>query len=238
MDAMTDELDLLRRHAATLFELADDGVIVRVNERDGAPAPRAFVARGRSARLVLVRRDVPAALAADLRRAAAELPAWTGGRPDPGLADPLVRLLDGGGTVEAVTAGPAFRFVERVGLASGDLDVRLIDATSEALLARHFPYTRSVLHERRPVAGIVVERQVVSACYSARRGEQACEAGVDTIEEYRGRGYAPIVVAAWRDAVDRDGLEPLYSTTWENAASLSVARQLRLEAYADTLAIT
>lgn len=79
---------------------------------------------------------------------------------------------------------------------------------------------------------------VVSACYSARRTAAACEAGVDTEEPYRGRGYAPLVVAEWRKVVELAGAVALCSTAWDNAASLGVARKLSLVPYAETLSLT
>lgn len=54
----------------------------------------------------------------------------------------------------------------------------------------------------------------------------------------RGRGLAPLVVAAWREAAERSGRQPLYSTSWDNEASLRVARKLGLIAYADTFSLT
>jgi hypothetical protein len=201
-----------------------------------------FVARGRSARLVLVRHDLRADLATKVGDATARVPAWNGGATPASMVEALAGALEDDGlagvaTAGMATAGPAFRFGERVHLSARGLDLRRIDHGLDALLLPHFPYTRSVLVLRGPVVGIVEDGAVVSACCSARRGATACEAGVDTIEGYRGRGYAPIVVAAWRDAVEREGLAPLYSTSWENGASLAVARKLRLVAYAETLSI-
>ena len=113
-----------------------------------------------------------------------------------------------------------------------------IDERSANLLNRYFPYTRSVLADRMPVVGVVVEGSVVSACFSARRGPIACEAGVATEEAYRGRGFGAAVVAAWRHAVEADGRVPLYSTSWDNAASLGIARKLGLIPYAETLSLS
>lgn len=85
---------------------------------------------------------------------------------------------------------------------------------------------------------LIEDGAVVSACYSARRTAAACEAGVDTEESYRGRGYAPLVVAGRRTVVELTGAVPLYSTTWDNAASLIVARKLSIVPYAETLSLT
>jgi GNAT superfamily N-acetyltransferase len=61
--------------------------------------------------------------------------------------------------------------------------------------------------------------------------------GVATEEAYRGRGFGVAVVSAWRVAVESEGRMPLYSTWWDNAASLGVARRLGLVAYAETLSL-
>jgi predicted GNAT family acetyltransferase len=84
---------------------------------------------------------------------------------------------------------------------------------------------------RQPCLAIVDHGRLASLCYSARNTPVAAEAGVDTLEEFRGRGYAPAVVAAWARAVRREGRVPLYSTSWDNLASRSVARKLGLVMY-------
>jgi predicted GNAT family acetyltransferase len=81
-------------------------------------------------------------------------------------------------------------------------------------------------HRRRPG---------VAACYSARSSPIAREAGVWTEEAWRGRSFGTLVVAAWRNEVVRTGAQPLYSTSWDNAASLALARRLGLHAYAETV---
>ena len=59
----------------------------------------------------------------------------------------------------------------------------------------------------------------------------AHEAGVDTLEAYRRRGYAASAVAAWALAVRALNLVPLYSTSRDNEASQGLARRLGLVQY-------
>ena len=87
-------------------------------------------------------------------------------------------------------------------------------------------------------AALVVDGAVPSSCYSAGHRPHACEAGVATMEPYRGRGFGALVVSAWRDAVEREGRWPLCSTAWDNGASRAIARRLGLVAYVDTRTLT
>ena len=78
----------------------------------------------------------------------------------------------------------------------------------------------------------------VSACFSSRTSAGASEAGVETLPEFRRRGYASAVTAAWARHVRAAGRVPLYSTSWDNLASQHVARRLGLLLYGADLHIT
>jgi RimJ/RimL family protein N-acetyltransferase len=245
------ELDLLRLHASVLFDIDETGRLVGVNEPGGGAPPRLFLARGRREHQLWLRTDVTPKTADACRWIADGLPPWTGQPTDRSLFDPLRAAVgsdfdprgaspDGELPAAAEWQGPALRFGPQATTSSDDetAAVQRIDAASAHLLERHFPYTRQVLDSRIPVLGVVLDGWVVSACYSARRRPSAAEAGVATEEPYRGRGLAAMVVAAWRDAVERDGGVPLYSTSWDNGASRALARKLGLAAYAETFSLT
>jgi hypothetical protein len=228
---------LLRQHAAVLFRMDGDARLIGLNEPGDEPAPRMFLVRGRVSRLVWFRADVPDRTVEACRVIVDQLPPCDGEQPDRSLFELLRVALARDVPIESEESGPAFRFGERVGLPRGH-DVQLIDETSAHLLERYFPYTRAVLASRRPVVGAIVDGWVVVACFSARSRPAACEAGVATEEQFRGRGLAPLVVSAWRDALEREDRMPLYSTSWGNRESRRVARKLRLILYADTLSLT
>jgi RimJ/RimL family protein N-acetyltransferase len=84
----------------------------------------------------------------------------------------------------------------------------------------------------------VAEGRAVSVCFSSRLTPRAAEAGVETAEPFRGRGYATRAVAAWAHAVRETGRIPLYSTSWNNLASQGVARSLGLRIYGADLSLT
>jgi predicted GNAT family acetyltransferase len=104
----------------------------------------------------------------------------------------------------------------------------------ERLLNHTFPgwVPGEIASGRGPVAAINSNGYPVSVCFCARSSEEAAEAGVATAEEFRGRGFAQRVTAAWALSIRADGRIPLYSTSWNNAASRRVARKLNLRTYA------
>lgn len=236
MSNAADEARLLDQHADVLFRMDTDGKLAGLNEPGDDPPPRLFLARDETTHRLWFRADVGEATIDACRDIARELPPWDFQQPPRSLYAPLRKAIDREGPIEDESNGPAYRFGDRVDLPNEALAI-VIDGTSAPLLESNFPYTRSVLAFRSPVVGVMVDGSVVSACYCARKRPNACEAGVDTIERYRGLGFAALVVSAWRDAVEKEGREPLYSTSWDNLASRTVAAKLWLIPYAETLSL-
>ncbi|MGH2583977.1 MAG: GNAT family N-acetyltransferase [Dehalococcoidia bacterium] len=80
-----------------------------------------------------------------------------------------------------------------------------------------------------PWAMAVGGRRVVSICHTpARMTERAAECGVWTQPDYRGRGYAAAVTAAWAEILRPSGRYLFYSTDAENVSSQRVAARLGL----------
>ena len=84
----------------------------------------------------------------------------------------------------------------------------------------------------QPFYAVVVDGQAVSVCRTVRRSERGIEAGLDTLEGYRRRGYARRAVAAWCRAAREEGLIGFYSMSWSNAASCALADSVGLEQFA------
>jgi len=82
-----------------------------------------------------------------------------------------------------------------------------------------------------------LDGNAVSICFSSRIAKASHEAGVETLPNFRGKGYAAEVVAAWAAAIYQMNRIPTYSTAWDNIASQSVARKLKCELYGIDLSI-
>ena len=130
-----------------------------------------------------------------------------------------------------VRSGPAFAFPQDLRTPAPGREVVIDD---ESPLGRHFTgwVPGEIAAGRSPVMAVCADGDPVSICFCARRSTVAAEAGVETAAPFRGRGYAPRVTAAWASAVKNTGLMPLYSTGWDNSASLAVARKLQLITFA------
>ena len=232
---MLPDMELIGLQTEALFRHDASGRMLSTNEPEPDPAPRLFLGRTKAGSIWRFRYDLPAPLIRDLERVLrAEPVAADLGQPPATLAG-LIETLEAHAPVQSTWIGPAWRFPDEVEPPEGAV---AITSSNVAVLRRHFPYTATYLEDRRPCAAVVVDGVAVSACYSARNSPEAAEAGVDTLEAFRGRGYAPAVVAAWGIAVRESGRVPLYSTSWENLASRSVARKLGLVLYGADLSIS
>ncbi len=109
-------------------------------------------------------------------------------------------------------------------------NVGLVTRNDFFWLEKELPFVQSC-------AAVIRDGQAVSICRSVRVSEQAEEAGLETLERYRGRGYGGLTVAAWAQTVRQRGRIPLYSTSWDNTASQRVAQKLALRWYGGNFAI-
>ncbi|HYI24731.1 MAG TPA: GNAT family N-acetyltransferase, partial [Thermomicrobiales bacterium] len=133
--------------------------------------------------------------------------------------------------------GPAYRFPATI---STTIDVTRISRENLHLLHRVVGDLDALDRDFdvvEPWMAVVQDGAAVATCYSCRRSDRAAQARVDTAPPFRGRGYAPAMVAAWAREVRATGRIPLYGTTWDNLASQAVARKLGLVQFGVSLAL-
>ena len=165
----------------------------------------------------------------ELDSLAREEPPVSDFRDGPVHAEQYLSLVEG-----AIYSGPAFTFPEEIGRPDGTTSIKDV-----RLLEHHFSGWKSgEIAASSPFVALIEDGHAVSVCFCARRSDVAAEAGVETAIEFRGRGLASRVAAAWALAVRDSGRVPLYSTSWDNEASLGVARKLGLKTYASSWSIT
>lgn len=229
-----DDLALLDLQIATLFRLDAAGDLLAINEPDEPPAPRLFLGRTLAGNRWHLRHDLPDELRAELVRILATEPLATDLAAPPVTAAALRAALADHAPLVNEWGGPAWVFPEV--LPQQEAEAMLLTDTTP--LRRTFPGWAADFAMSRPGAAIIQGGEAVAVCCSARTSAGAAEAGVNTLPEWRGRGYARGVVVAWAGAVRAAGRIPLYSTSWDNLASRGVARSLGLRLYAADFHLT
>ncbi len=195
----------------------------RVSER--RPAPRLFLGRTTDGHVLRFGASVPDDLAHRLEAIINRQPPPGDLRAPPAAAAELRAALESDAPITREESGPAYRFPATI-VQSGDA-VRLTAANRD-LVRETFPWLYDEYADWQPCFAAVHGGAAVAVCFSARIGAQAAEAGVETLSEFRGHGYATAVTAAWGTAVQQAGLVPIYSTSWDNIASQGVARKVGL----------
>jgi len=222
--------------ANVLFTHKAHGRIVRVNEPDGDVAPRFYLGRTKDGNIWRVRHDLPEAVVAPLEALAGSEPILHDLRQPPVQLEALKQALAAHALVQDTSSGPKYCFPDEIATPPGIEAVRMTPANAD-VLRPHFGWLIHGLEGMPPIFAVVQDGQAVSVCFSSRIPAQADQAGVETIAAYRGRGYAPAVVAAWAQAIRGLGRIPLYSTSWSNLASQSVARKLGLRMFGAELSL-
>jgi hypothetical protein len=221
----------------TLFVCNADGRLRYIREpgyeeAELDPAPRFFMGRTLQGNVWRFRHDLPDALIQDLEQLCRTEP-MAGNLADPPHNAAAIRAaLHAYEPVTQEERGPAYWIPEGV---QASVEAVLISEANVQLLEAHFPWkiTSRSNFKIGPILAAVAQGSAVSICYCARLTSQAAEAGVETVEAFRGHGHASAVVAGWASAIRQRGLIPFYSTSWENVASQGVARRLGMVCYGE-----
>jgi RimJ/RimL family protein N-acetyltransferase len=227
-------LALMTLKAKTLFTFDERGRMVTENEQDPERAPRFFLGRTTAGLIWHVRDDLPKELVVDIASLLAGEPDFHNPQQRPAAFAALCAALARHAPLADIWEGPAWRFPAWLPAVE---DVVALGPHGLDLAREHFPFLPGYLSGRDPGFAVVEDGRAVSVCFSTRASAEAAEAGLETVGQFRGRGYASRVVAAWANAVREGGRVPLYSCSWDNAASQAVARKLGLVLYGTQLSI-
>jgi RimJ/RimL family protein N-acetyltransferase len=232
---MSSDWELMQIHVSALYRHDDRNRLLAVNEPghprpDDPLPPWLFVGRTREGLIWRFRHDLPESLVPELELMLAAEPFTAD------LSQPLRCLQAVQATLARASplswmwSGPAWRFPDEI--PTSELKVIPVTPANDELVRLLSPIlSADEMPWRQPCVALLDDGRLASLCFSARNTPIAAEAGIETLEEFRGRDYAPAVVAAWARAVRQEGRIPLYSTSWDNLASRSVARKLGLILY-------
>ncbi|MFC5407638.1 GNAT family N-acetyltransferase [Cohnella soli] len=224
---MHNPLALMNIQAEVLYVHNQSGRMTTINESTNQPAPRLFWGQTALGRIIRFRCDVPDRIVEDI------LHIMDQGDSTEQLVN-VIRTLENDREIKSLWMGPAFTFHDTT---EDYTDVTLVTEDNILCLEPGFPTLLMDVRHRGPCFMVTENNMAVSVCFSARSSDKAAEAGVETLKEYRGKGYALRVTSAWAQAIRRSGRIPLYSTSWDNYSSLSIARRLHLHQYGTDISV-
>jgi RimJ/RimL family protein N-acetyltransferase len=228
-----DDVVLMGVRADTIFTYDDRGRMLCVNEPERRPAPLVFLGRTAAGHVVRFGAALPDTVAERLTALVARLPA-DGDLPISAAVRAAVRdALERQALVTTEGSGPNYRFPDSIARPN---EVIQVTAANIDVARETYPWLYEDLAGWAPCFAVLRDGAAVSVCFSSRIGKRAVEAGVETLPDFRGRGYAVAATAAWGAAVRAAGRIPLYGTAWGNLASQAVARKVGLIMFgADTM---
>lgn len=205
--------------------------------RDPAPrpAPRLFLGRSGDGNVWATRGDLDPATRAELHRLCATEP-WLLTPSSERSAACRERVCELLAPWESEYRGPAYVLPERL---PHDDRAREVTVEERPAWFDAFPWLAEHFDALAPVVIAFEAGHATAVCHSPRGcTASAAEAGVETLEPFRGRGLATAAVACWARAVQRGGRHALYSTSWENLASQAVARRLSARLHGEDWHVT
>ncbi|XEC94519.1 GNAT family N-acetyltransferase [Paenibacillus tarimensis] len=219
--------ELMNIQAEVLYVHDQTGRIITINEYNNRPAPRFFWGQTNNGHVIRFRSDVPNNVVHGILQIM--------GRDDPTKQlTNVINVLEKDKGISGFWIGPAYAFNEIV---MDYTDATLVTEENKFCLEHGFSSLFSELMFREPCYMVTENNIAVSVCFSARNSDKAAEAGVETLEDYRGKGFAIRVASSWAQAIRQSQRIPLYSTSWDNYSSQSVAKRLQLHFYGTDISI-
>jgi GNAT superfamily N-acetyltransferase len=216
-------LALMRKRLATLYRCDNRDRILAVNYFVAIAAPRFHLMRTAFGNIARYRSDVPDDLVAQLDKICTREPIIDPPTRLPALYDEYLNALGSRPANEDEWSGPAYMIDRDTAPLAPPI---AIDDTNAQLLRSGLDAWLPDVQHSQPLVAVVAGGRAVSLCASVRISAAVHCAGVETLPEYRRRGYAVSAVAAWARAVRARGAMPFYSTSWDSVASQAVAARL------------
>ncbi len=226
-------LELMQHHVQALYVHNEQGRITTINQWDGGSVPRFFLGRTSMGNVWCFRADLPEQLVNELTALCLE---ETGDvLLEPQHKNKYIQLLSAEEEIKQVWQGPVYWCSQSI---MPSVPPTPITDTNAYLLEGGLESWLPDVPHRQPFMAAVEDGHAVAVCASVRITDAAHEAGVETLSAYRRKGHAVNAVAGWTHALLEKSIIPLYSTSWKNIASQSVAKKVGFELFGTDFHIT
>ncbi len=218
---LLSDMELIECHVRVLYKHNQLNRITHINELPYDIAPRIYIGTTKNGKIVRYSNLLDENLIIDLDRAI-----HSSSKIE--LAE-IINTLNITKQLSSVWIGPAYVFPKL--RKDSSTNVIQITHSNKELFKPNFPYTYEEFEYKQPCYAIIQDHMAVSICCSARQTPVAAEASLYTLEEFRGKGYGLEVSNAWAMDIQSQGRIALYSTSWDNFSSQSIAKKLNLIQY-------
>jgi hypothetical protein len=236
---------LLALQAHTLFDMSPRLRMMRSRDPDQSPPPQLYMAGGTDGWVGYVREDVGDAQARAIDELVQREPPVRAPGATPRFAEEYRAAL-GGEALSEHNFGPVHRLPRGL---SFDCDAEIVCEGSAEGVALVERITREgvprglfdagfvdLTHFWSPWVVAMAGGDVAAMAFCVRDGLMAREVGVFTVGDYRGRGYAAAVTAAWSNMHPRHPVL-FYSTHRDNRSSQRVIARLQLPFLGESMRI-
>lgn len=224
----------MRLHTYACYLHDDDGRLLRANEPGGEEAPRFWLGRTNEGAIWRFGRRASADVIEKLSQLCESERALSDSPSNSRSGGQYENLLAHSGEPLVVSSGPTYWLPQQKNVRSTAVE---LSPVQKELLRGTLDEWIPDLAFRRPFFVSMSASKAVSVCASVRVTSLADEAGVETAPAYQKLGHAANAVEAWATAVLAMGKIPLYSTSWDNQASQSVARSLGFQMFGEEYSI-
>lgn len=230
MIATRPNLEMMRMQINTLFILGSNARLSKVNNLEQSPPPLMFLGRTKSGNMWRFNEDLPNDLVERLEKLLSKEPPLKSKHLDasPAKEDEIKGLLEEHRPIEKVFSGPAYYFSQ---IPETPKDTVAITKFNKSLLKGALEPWAEDVDLDMPLFASLEDGMAAAVCGSVRMTGAAHEAGVETLTDHRRKGHATRAVSAWSNHIASLGVLPIYSTSWDNTASQSIAKKLGMTFY-------
>lgn len=247
VDPRLGDLELVAASDAASFRFDARGRMLAQNAPDDGAAPLLALSRCAYGNRLLLRHDVPDALAARIEHLVGDEPPLQRAGQAPLHERAYLEILGEAFSGVQARTGFDFELPHRLPVPAAVQLVRSGEPAGDALRERfaHAGMPQDLfalgfidVHELWPPwCAVMMDGAIAALAFAARLGTHAAHVGLITVPAWRGRGLGAAATAAWSDHAELTGRQLFYGCSADNRSSQRVVERLGLRMIGTTFAV-